>query len=494
MIPENFTLAACSGEHSPTAQTAQAPAVGGGDYESIDLDPIVVLGDGARKHQYEAVINDDEEVGYNRLQRAGSKSRNLSSSASASGASSVSPVVPARVESTTPLSPAIRESAIFDSPEYSQLHKPAGQHINIYKTTSIESSSGGVRTQRQNELPLPNRETAAKAGNTVQSRRRTKDDDYLQDAAIFIVNGLAHDETNLSTVPPDTSAAAVPTDCYTSLQAMNMNQETDYSQTIVSSHEKYVSERGHLYQVLEGGKTESGSAVKDRDGGITDDGAMCGAESQADDEELGFVVTNLDALTSSDEVAADAADVSVVYHTLLHSSASEKSRELTPGSAYDVIDRNANSGSRASLNKEPAYNVINRKISGSYSGPPPGQYDSLEPQANSPNGKATYNVTDRKISGGCTGPPSAQYSCIEPHVNNRRENIPAHPPAGYAVVAKHRNVASSSSVKSADSSSPPPSYSSLGNVGGGHKNGPSSYRTVEPEGELEEGVEWMATQ
>lgn len=499
MIPENFTLAAFSGEHSPntlqttptTLQTKQVPVtVDGADYEIIDLDPVPAAGEGSRttrKHQYEAVVNDEDDENYNRLQRSDSKSRKTSCSTTGT---SVSPVVPSRGESTTPLSPVLKDSILFDNPKYSQLGKLGGQHPSIYKTASTDSNPG---VANQSDVLIPAREpvTKAKAAKTLSSQ---KDDEYFHDSSMFIVNGLAQDETKRCTA----QNSDVPSEHYSSLLSSTMNEESSYALAIVSSQEKYVSEKGHLYQVLEGGNPELKAAGKpDGEKSYRRNFASLSIESKESDDELGFTVTNSDAC-SSDGDADDAAACSpaatgsrtgAVYHTLLHSTpSSEDSRESSPGQTrpYDVIDRNLKSSaasSRSSGDGESPYNVIDRRVSeGNFSIQPPSQYDMIEPQSRRP--KSDGNFTGQRVS---------QYSVIEPYGQTRRvsnanftSQIPSQydviepvtsPPrigstdSGYSKIARSRNpsvisftqnvVSPRRPAESRLSPSPPPLYSSL---------------------------------
>lgn len=489
MIPENFTLAAFSGEFSPTAlqttQKAPVPAVDGADYEIVDLDPVPAAkregNHATRKHQYEAVANDEDEENYNRLQRSDSKSRNTSRSTTGT---SVSPVVPSRGESITPLSPALKDSILFDNPKYSQLGNLGGQHASIYKTTSTDSNSGSAN---QGGAPIPANEPATKA-KVAKMLSLQKDDEYFHDSSMFIVNGLAQDETKRRTV----QTADVPSEHYSALLPSTMNEESSYALAIVSSQERYVSEKGHLYQVLEGGNAELEAAEKLDKERWRGNFASLSIESKEYDEELGFTVTNSDVCSSdgdTEEAAAARGDCSPVavggrtggatYHTLLRTPTSESSRESSPGQIpYDVIDRNVKrsaTSSRSSADGESAYNVIDRRVSdGTFSIQPPSQYDMIEPQAR------------RKSEDNFIGQQVSQYSVIEPHGRTRRVsdgNFTSQLPSqcnspqkgstdsGYSKISRSRNhsaisfsqdvVSPRRRTESRDSPSPPPLYSSL---------------------------------
>lgn len=502
MIPENFTLTAFSSEHSPTLQTTQTPPtavgssssrIGGfhhslpGDYETIDLEPVpqsAEEGGKTRKHQYEAVTNDEDDENYNRLQRSDSKSRKASSSTS----TSASPGLPSRGESITPLSPMFKETAtLFDNPKYSQLSK-LGQHPNIYKMNSTGSNSGAAVAASQSDVPAPPQITKAKASKTVLT---SKDDDYFHDPSVFIVNGLALDETRRS----NEQKAKPPSEHYSSLLTSTMNEESSYALAIVSSKDKYVSERGHLYQVLEGDLEETGEP----DLKAKEDFASLSVGSK-DDEELGFIV-NPDACSTDndddDDVVDDDDETSVtmgsrsgvVYNTLLRSPTSEDSRESSPGqTAYNVIDRNTKhsaASSRNSLVNDSVYNVIDRRVSDSnFSSQPPSQYSLIDPQARRVSegcfAGAPYDIMEPQACRRVSIPPS-QYDTIEPQPSKAAgsnqpssQNSATEPQgsgqnhftspgvssSGYSMVIRS-SKASAVPQKLLESSSPPPSYTSL---------------------------------
>ena len=510
VIPENFTLTAFSGEHSPTLQTTQTPptavagsnsGVGGfhhslpGDYETIDLEPVppsAEEGGKIRKHQYEAVTNDEDDENYNRLQRSDSKSRKASSSTS----TSASPGLPSRGESITPLSPMFKETTtLFDNPKYSQLSKLGCQHPSIYKMNSTDSNSGAAAVSHS-DVPAPPQITKAKASKTLSSG---KDDDYFHDPSVFIVNGLALDETRRSSTEQNTKP---PSEHYSSLLTSTMNEESSYALAIVSSKDKYVSERGHLYQVLEGDQEGTELVPKAK----REDFASLSVESK-EDEELGFIV-NPDARSTDDDDDDDDDDETsvtmgsrsgVVYNTLLRTPTSENSRESSPGqTAYDVIDRNMKhsaTSSRNSLVNESAYNVIDRRVSdGNFSGQPPSQYSLIDPQARRVREDCFASTSyDVMVPQACrrvsmppsqydtiepqtsktfdTNQPSCQYSVGEPRGSGRKPSNNVASPGvsdnGYSMVTRSRNTSAVSSFmpqKSLESSSPPPSYSSLLNM------------------------------
>jgi hypothetical protein len=287
-----------------------------------------------------------------------------------------------------------KETAVlFDNPKYSQLSKLGSQHTNIYKTTSTDSKSEASASQ--SDVPVP---------QVVRRKMSNKDDEYFHDSSVFIVNGLAQDETKHSKV----QNANPPSEHYSSLLSETRNEESSYAQAIVSSKDKYVSEKGHLYQVLEEEAGGVGEAHKKADFTTL---------SVDSNDEVGFIV-NPDACSTDDDDDDDSDDSvtlgsksGVVYHTLLRTPTSENSPESSPGpghAPYDVIDRSAKHSTPSSQNSLDPYNVIDRRVSDGNFSQPPSQYDLIDPQA-------------RRTSEGQT--PTSQYDVIEPQVV-RRVSIP----------------------------------------------------------------------
>lgn len=392
-----------------------------------------------RKHQYEAVINDEDGINYSRLQRTGSKSRKVSSSASLSGAP-LSPILPPRGESAAPLPPALaKDGVIFDNPKYSQLSKRphTSEHISICKSVSLGSSSGETY-----EIPVPKRDP--RGSNTM-------DDEYFQDSSVFIVTGLAEDETKPSSSP---NMHDLPSSHYTTLN--DTIGEEKYTLPIVSTDDKYISEHGHLYQVLEEARADNGAMENEE---VINENGKTSIPSYGvtkRNSETTFVMLNSDVFTMSDDEgkqsrqdgSPDPNKQGIVYHTLVHTQTSNdygKEATIPSGAAYNVIDRSnkpSTASSRSSLDSESAYSVIDRKVSDSKLNfqprPPPSQYDIIE--------RATS-------ASGASGSSS-------PHDSEE---------AGYNVITSSRGSMSNMQhgivqgpVKTAAvNSSPPPSYSSL---------------------------------
>ena len=440
VIPENFTLTALSGEHSLGSQTATSrpppPATNTsfhrslpGQYEDVDLDPIPapvsvaaeeVATPPKRKHQYESVLNDEDEVSYNRLNRLESKSRKTSLSSVPSNG--LTPVIPARGESAVPLpSPGSRESALFDNPKYSQLNKPR-KHTDIYKSPSGESRSGTSHNPSPDQI-LDGR----------RSTNRTENDEYFQDSAIFLVNGLAEDETG---------QLATQADHYTSLQQSGASSgvETDFTHPIVSTSEKYVSEQGHLYQVLEDSNGEEAGEQNSRPLP-----PMYSTVVRKDKPVTSIVNTSSEVFESGNGTSPT--KLGVVYNTLVHTG----EHEATPtSSAYNVIERSTKpsvTSSLSSLNSDVAYNVIDRKLSNSQL--PLTQYDVIERAGTS---SRLSNVSPQATRIG--------YSVIAPNSSSPSNNSRVTPTSNRTSSALRGSLKGSSS-----SPSPPPSYSSLEQFG-----------------------------
>lgn len=468
VIPENFTLQALSGEHSPGSQTNQQPRPPvsvqrslPGQYEDIDLDPVPSKAPTensssphTRRHQYEPVSNDDDEVSYHRLQRTGSKSRKLSSTASLSGTPTsigLPPSLPSRGEMATPIA---RDGTIFDNPKYSQLNKP--KHVDIYRSASSESGSGGTGNASSEQSGGPRNKQLArvKLSNPLGTNRGPgdRDDEYFQDSSVFVVNGLVQDETQDQ-----------PVDHYTALRGPA--SESNYTVAIVSTSDKYVSEQGHLYQVLEDAKTEkeevtaaAGDIGREQPGKtVTQLPPAYSTVVRKDARksvETTLVIANSDVPESSSSRATPTSGV--VYHTLVHAS-EHSGKEDTPhttttatsNSPYNVIERNAKpstASSQSSLNSDVAYNVIDRKMSNSQM--PLLQYDVIERSGST----SQLSNTSPKLQASRVG-----YSVIAPPSAGSANHAHASPSS-----TRTTNTVGGSSQKSSSSPSPPPpSYSSL---------------------------------
>ena len=202
------------------------------------------------KHEYEVVVNEDKDD-YSRLEQTGSIHRKVSASASIS-ASVTSPL-----ERDAMLrSFSLKDSEIFDNPSYSQFNKQpqVRKRVDIYRSTSTDSNSGGSQNHPPNEILVPN-DRDEDYSMLYDDREREKDvsnDDRennsdFQDSSMFLVTGLAKDDTSHKKT------------LYTSIGLPN--EENDYTFPIVSTEEKYISEQGHIYQVLEEVKKEEVESV-----------------------------------------------------------------------------------------------------------------------------------------------------------------------------------------------------------------------------------------
>lgn len=374
-----------SGEHSPSLQTATAvqvfhPPSVPGQYEDIDLSPVGSV----TNHKYEPVRKDENGVSYSRLQR--SKSRNASSSGSHSGLST-SPVIPIPPHEEQP-SPPLRENEIFDNPKYSysQLFRPTSQNIDIYKGGASDSSNG----RNYSQSPSDALESEVAAHNLrLGSSSEEKGDDYHQDASAFVVSALVRDETKLS-IPPHTE---LPTTHYTSISTSGVAQDESYTLPIVSTNDKYVSEKGHLYYVLEEAPPES--VGKERVVRKTS-------------------VPSYRIPTTSDEPAYDVIDRSV-----MQSSASN--RLSLDCDLYDVIDRRSNDGRigpSVSSSRAAPYDVIERKTSlGNLTqlDNRPG-YEVIGTSTSSSNKAAVYSTLESREGGVVNSrdspPPPPSYSSL----------------------------------------------------------------------------------
>ena len=418
----------------------------------VDLD-LASNGTGNKKHQYEVIVNEDTGISYSRLQRSGSKSHELTASMSVSGPSA-SPVAMSSDGACEPTTHGC-ETPVFDNPKYSQLSNKHGDNVR-----RVDSNPRGCDPQNRNEITAVNNKPLVKQ-KPAELNPVAGDDEYFQDSSLFIVNGLALDETRSPNVQ---DAAPVPSSGrYTSLQETTMAKESNYTQAIVNSDDKYISEQGHVYQVLEGSKAESASAQgKESNLGMADDTARGAVLKDEGGGEFGFVVSAPgNCARLDDEVKESGGNVSgAIYHTLVHtptsnhrsssgsSGSGSSSRESTPPEpAYNVVDRNPkhSTASQTSMNNGVAYNVFDRKTTnGNFnSNLPPAQYDVIDLDSTSASSK---KVPPRLME-------HNGYSAI-----TKSGSISG---TGIAIPGQDHDERTSSSPLP-----PPPSYSSLMDVGG----------------------------
>lgn len=412
-IPPNFTLSSnmASGEHSPVAAATIAAQrqqndgrhdyIDRDDYEDIDNQDIVAIGRNRslptaagnqqqstavlhQKHQYEAVIGEEgDEKDYSRLQRSSSKSRNFSTSTTPTADSAPSPAATGGSSSLSRQTPSGRDdddAIIFDNPKYSQLGNYRSQDSLV-----ADRSKKSVDVEQQ-------------LSTSGQGRGKG---DYFHDSSAFVVLGLAEDETkrhaqnNLSTRPVATAATSNSSH-YTPLIQSEVQKENSYSTPIVSSLEKYVSEHGHVYQILDGSDDKrQGSSLESEQNGAATNGGLVGRE-------------NYHTLES---IACDSGIVT-------GHPAGESENDEDEGVYDDTIDMSIKAlmNSRASPNNDLAYDVIDRRTSGTTpsrtSGTTPTPSSSHPPRKSS----VDYDVFDRNDMSPGNVPPrhsNTNYDVIE---------------------------------------------------------------------------------
>ena len=431
-IPPNFILTASSNEHSPNTRNAHNPFPPPvkpplqDQYEDIDIKPSSSnpwTNQAKNRHQYESVTNEEDKDDYNRLVRSESSShaQNLSTSFSRTSGS------PLQVSSEN-------ESAIFDNPKYSQ-SKPtktkSNHHVDIYRLESLDSNSGSGSQSRVSKVPL-------------ESHSESSGEDF-SDISKFAVTGLAKDETKR----PTATSEAPPPGQYTKVLPGSM--DSDYTQRIVSTDEQYISEQGHVYQVLE-----------------KDDGPQ---ESEEDHSKR--VSSAEDQYTS---------DQGHIYHILEDPAATEdgstEGQRNTERHPYSQV-MNKNSNSFHSPESSKRLGDVKGRLSpseedGASSEP---EYDVID---SSGSGRTTvtptrterpeYNVIERPgVQRSSVAPQDQHYNVTERNMEHRallreRSSTSLHNrPGAYDVIERNMTpcVPPSRKMPTTVERSPPPNYSSL---------------------------------
>lgn len=353
-------MTASSNDHSPnlpaTHSVSASKILSASRYEDVDLEPLGVNNNlVVRKHQYETVVNDDEEE-YNSLLRSENWSHNQSLSTSLSRTSG-SPS-----QNTT-------EKMIFDNPKYSSIPK----RFNIYRSESSNSTFEQTRQQR-----LAKASQKSHADNHEQYYKgSSKSINRVEDESEIPVSPTAKLPVSPTGVPPSSQYTHV---------LPNTSEERDYAYPIVSTGDQYVSEHGHVYLMLEGAtapdkENEKKSPVQPTYSKVKS------KRERADKKLL--------------QIEADSSlGNSAIYHSLPDTEDSSVSE-----SDYDVIGSEAPRATRHTSNSDDSgYDVIER---GDIKPPPKSigsgvQYDVMDrqriprEQSSSPLSKSgDYDVIER---------------------------------------------------------------------------------------------------
>jgi len=228
----NFMLATSSSELSPPnnrGPLTTLPDLPHDDqYEEVELNAttgtarIKLSSDQQQQHQYDSMVDREN---YNHLVRTESSSQNLVTGAPLSRAS------------RSPRCLSANESGIFDNPTYSHPSR-SNQHVDIYRLESSDSSGGsGNQTRHQwlNKVPL-----------------ETHSEDMTQ--------GLS-DCSKLEAKRQISTSALPSSRQYTKISPSTQDtKEGNYVNRIVDTDKHYVSEQGHVYQVLEKSDDSSNSS------------------------------------------------------------------------------------------------------------------------------------------------------------------------------------------------------------------------------------------
>ena len=371
-VPANFTLATSSSEINPPNQRGPQivrPTPPQDDqYEDVEVNTSAgtarIKLSSNQQHQYASVV---EREDYNHLTRTESSSHN---------------VVPGAPFSRMSGSPhCLSESGgsgIFDSPKYSQSTR-MHQHVDIYRLESSDSTSGSGNQTREQWLSKVPLETHSEDSTTgLHNSSKVTSVGYHNDEAKHLTSTSA-----LPSSRPYTKVAANTQD----------NVEGNYTQRIVSTDEQYVSEQGHVYQVLEKSNDSSspptqqnssdqpvpGSIVGERYVGdkghlyhiLEDPGSKKDAtKSQvcnAEDDNIYHVLEDPQQAAGNSEVSSD--ENQPIYHILegpangeVQSKAAVVSSELGEDDAflepeYDTIELEQGQKNRSHRSD---YNVIER--------------------------------------------------------------------------------------------------------------------------------------
>ena len=214
----------------------------------------------AQRHQYE-MVESSEQSEYSHLQHAHGGSRKFSTNSTGTAPSPSMLQNRGKISVTSSLSLSGHQpEPIFDSPEYMTTELDGSKSMNTWP----ETGEGVINTDTQyshlNHEALKSTETTTREAEAPD----LDSEGYHQLPSVFI--GEAKQQPNgeispeqrqnshtTNTHPPAHrhKSATLASEPYTPVESTNIMKRNAYSFTIVSTDEQYVSERGHMYHLLE---------------------------------------------------------------------------------------------------------------------------------------------------------------------------------------------------------------------------------------------------
>ena len=250
------------GDHSPNSKTSTSSRSAlhspPGEYEEVSIvkqtrDSIK----SAQRHQYELVESGDQSE-YSHLQHAHGGSRKFRTNSTGTAPSPSVSQNRGKVSITSSLSLSGRQpEPIFDSPEYATIEPNRSKST---KTPRPETGEGAI--SEDTGYSHINQEAVTGTNTTREAEDPDLDDSegYHQLPSVFTgqqpnsseQNENSHTTNSHPSARRHKSATlATSSGPYTPVEVTNVVKRNAYSFTIVSTDEQYVSERGHMYHLLE---------------------------------------------------------------------------------------------------------------------------------------------------------------------------------------------------------------------------------------------------
>ena len=253
-----------SGDHSPDNKTSSSSTSAlhspPGEYEEVSTvkstrDSIKAT----QRHQYE-MVESSEQSEYSHLQHAHGGSRKFSTNSTGTVPSPSMSQNQGKMSITSSLSLSRHQpEPIFDSPEYTTIQLDGSKSTKTRPETGEGVINADTGYSHINHEALKGMDTTREAeGPDLDS------EDYHQLPSVF--TGEAKQQPNgeispeqrqnshtTNTHPPAHrhKSATLASELYTPTESTNVMKRNAYSFTIVSTDEQYVSERGHMYHLLE---------------------------------------------------------------------------------------------------------------------------------------------------------------------------------------------------------------------------------------------------
>ena len=209
----------------------------------------------AQRNQYELVESGDQSE-YSHLQHTHGGSRKFNTSSTGTAPSPSVSQNRGKVSITSSLSLSGRQpKPVFDSPEY--------ETIELHGSKSTKTMPEGV-INPDTEYSHIDREVLKSTKITTKEAEDSDLDSegYHQLPSVFtgVAKQLPNSEISpeqrensctTNTHPPARRYKSATSEPYTPVETTNVMKRNTYSFTIVSTDERYVSERGHMYHLLE---------------------------------------------------------------------------------------------------------------------------------------------------------------------------------------------------------------------------------------------------